>query len=295
MCKNKIIRKNQTKAVGDIAMVFSTCDEYCCIWNGFFKLFRKFFPFWDGPIFSTVSKDFFEEGYHVYGNHYQGTDKSFSTRLIKTLKRIKTKYVLFFLDDFYLVSDVDKTFLMNALLEIKSNKKIKNIVLKDFVKHEARCDERYNQFFHIMRKHGQYKATTNVSIYDRKYLLSLLRKGESAWDFEFFGTFRAHHKNALVLYRDDSMHDAIKYFEAGLLHRGQIQKIYSPYLKKFNINVTEPCVDLTCKKSTKRFWNIYIKSYPYLSLIFPFLKKKFDGYPSYIYRINHIEKEFYLK
>ncbi len=276
-------------------MVFSTCDEYCCIWNGFFKLFKKFFSFWNGAIFSTVSNDFSAEGYYVYGNHYNGIDKSFSTRLIKTLKKIKTKYILFFLDDFYLIDYADENFFINALLEIQCNKKIKNIVLKDFVKHEARCDKRYNNFFHCMKKNAQYKATTNVSIYDRKYLLSLLRKGESAWDFEFFGTFRAQHKNGLVLYRDDSMHDSINYLEAGLLHRGRIQEIYSPYLKKFNLKVSEPNIDLRQKKHSQRVWNVYIKCYPYLSIIFPFIRKNFDGYPSYIYKINHIEKESYIK
>ena len=279
----------------DISLVVCLWDGYKCIWDGFFRLFKENFSFWDGPIFSTIPDDCVINGYSIKGNGYRGKDKSFSTRLIATLKNIKSKYILFFLDDFYLIGPTDKDFFDYACKTIRSDKRVKCIVLKDWVKHDARCTKRYNAFFHILCKKAPYKITANVSIYDRHYLLKILRKGESAWDFEYIGTYRSHFIRSLVLYRDDSKHNAVQYFEGGLLKRSKVQDVYRPVLKSLDINIPDSLgvQSNNPKQKSKKHRSDYL--YPFLSRFFRCFKKRGNAYPKIIYKINHVKNEDYIK
>ena len=290
----------------NVTIVFSSCERYKPIWDGFFLLFDRYFPKTDCNIYGTVKDNYIFKQYLVRGNNYSGDDTSFSTSLLKTLKRIKTKYILFFLDDFYITNYVQSDYVDNAIGLMIKNPKIKNIVLKDFLSTKAKCNVRYNDDFWVVKKKAPYKCTTQTGFFERKYLISLLRKGESAWDFEYIGTYRAQKRNVLLLYRDDKHHNKIPYFADGYLHRGRFNNAYYQFSKDNNLPIVNIAKDnkneTTVKNynvlsrlliSFKRFVAIrYYNCYPFLSLVFPFFRKRKSFVPKKIKQINKFDNKY---
>ena len=294
----------------NVSIIFSSCDAYKILWDDFFRLFKKYMPEIKCNIYGTVSYDYSFDCFNIKGNNYHGKDQSFSTRLIKTLKMVKTDYVLFFLDDFYLTDYTDTEFLMKSISLINNNKKIKNIILKDFISAHARCDLRYNEDFMICRKKAPFRCTTQVSLFEKKYLLSLLRRGESAWDFEMIGSYRAMKKNKLVLYRDDIHHNCFSYFDAGYVHKGCFNPLYDDFANTNNLIKHSIVKKIDPKRRTTKSNNLFARIirhikydldifndtiYPFLSTYFTVFRKKTTFFPKYIHSLNRFPKSEEMK
>ena len=296
----------------EIAVVFSSCDKYKPIWESFFDLFSKYMPKAKYHFYGTVADDYSYKEYFVKGNNYKGRDQSFSTRLLVTLKNIPNRYVLFFLDDFYLIGKVDETIFVNALNVLKSDSSIKNIILKDFVKASCRCDSDYNDMFSIVKKKAPFRCTTQISFFDKNYLISLLRKGESAWEFEFYGSYRARVMNKKVLFRKDEYHNCIPYYDAGYLRKGKFNPVYESFASENNLerfdfsskkfdniddkeainNKFRPNILSVIKKSIHK---LYDNSYPVISCLFRFKKRISGSIPKYIKKMNSFSKDEAMK
>ena len=95
-------------SMNNVSIIFCTCDAYADLWNGFFKLFRKYWPDFDGEIIlNTERKAFQYEGLNISAPLNCGNDVSWSDRLAMSLDRASGEYVLIMLEDFYLKAPVD--------------------------------------------------------------------------------------------------------------------------------------------------------------------------------------------
>lgn len=182
-----------------VSMVFCTCDAYSDLWDGFFKLFKKYWPEWDGEIiFNTDSLEYSCEGLDIVNiPHQEGESKAWSDMLARALKMCRNDKILLVLDDFYFMNYVDNKKWLHTVEVMDQDLSIKSITyLYELGGYQSVSP--IEGFW--MRKHfSLYKITAHLTLYRRDYLLSILRQGESAWDFEINGTVRSWMKGGKFL------------------------------------------------------------------------------------------------
>lgn len=182
----------------DVTILFCSCDAYSDLWDNFFMLLKKYWPEYDGEIIiNTESKGFCYEGLRISSPLNCSSEVSWSDRLSLSLKRVKTPYVLIFLDDFYLKSPVRHKDFMKTLNYMKSHKDVASITyLKEPGGRESIPDL---DGFVQRAKCALYKMTAHITLYKTEYLQSVLKHNESAWEFEVNGTIRSWLKTGMFL------------------------------------------------------------------------------------------------
>ena len=172
--------KNEKK---DIAIVVLSFDGFKELWEPFFDFFFKSWP--NCPYTVYLLNNHKKYNFYSVKNLLVGPDFSWSSSLIKGLKKIKEKRVFFLYDD---------CFIKNIDLEILNNffdLSIKN----DLVSLQLRPSYFISKFgFNkpvLIPKFALYRNALFCNLIERKHLIKLLRFDESAWDFELLGNKRS--------------------------------------------------------------------------------------------------------
>ena len=90
----------------NVTLLLTSCDSYEDLWDNFFKLLTINWPNFDlNVVLNTESKEYSYPGVNITTYQLDKKHKwQWSKRLRKNLEKISTKYILFFLEDFYLIS-----------------------------------------------------------------------------------------------------------------------------------------------------------------------------------------------
>ncbi len=90
-----------------LTVLVCSCDAYEDLWDPFFTLLKKYWPSFDlHIIFNTESKSVSFDGLNIECVH-SPSEKRYGKRMLNALSRVKTKYVLLMLDDFFLRKPVN--------------------------------------------------------------------------------------------------------------------------------------------------------------------------------------------
>lgn len=280
-----------------ISLMMSTCDDYKPLWNGFFKAFYSNVH-WDKPSFMTGSGIFDFENQSIIGIDPKYSKLDFSSRLLIALKNVNTDLVLFMLDDFYLLSSVDRS-LFNDAIKIFDNKSVGCVILHDELSHKSYCEKDYNENYAILKKEAPFRATTQAAIWRVSFLRSLLRRGESPWQFEYLASFRSRRKNKLVLYRKDNLRLFFNYPYGGVFGDGKIREEFLSLVSDNNDLLTFKNNYVKRQKPQIKFWSIFIniqvRLYPFLSVLFRFVKKRYDCLSKVVVKENDASGAIFLK
>ena len=215
----------------DVTILFCSCDAYSDLWENFFVLLKKYWPEYDGEIIlNTETRKFQYDGFHISSPLNCSSEVSWSDRLSLSLKRVKTPYVLIFLDDFYLKSPVRHQEFMKTLNYMKSHQGVASITylkepggrkgipeLDGFVQREQ-C--------------ALYKMTAHITLYKTEYLQSVLKHNESAWEFEVNGTTRSWFKKGIFLCPVNNENAIFSYDFGSLVIRGMYLRQVKEYFEK---------------------------------------------------------------
>ena len=131
-------------------LLVNSCDSYSDCWDGFFQLLLIQWPEFAMPVvLNTESKKYAFEGLNIRTIEGGKKNEAWGSRLIRALKSIDTKYVLFALDDFYLDAPVRVDELEKCYHYMENNPKIayfsfyitrdvNNVKSKDYLGYERR-------------------------------------------------------------------------------------------------------------------------------------------------------------
>lgn len=213
-----------------IPLIVSSCDKCSDLWQPFFWLLKKHWTGFDRKVYlCTDSKTFGYEGVDIECPLSMPKGSTWSENLMSLLSCVDAEYVLFMLDDFWLKRTVDLERLARCEKVIMKDKSVGFICLiKQLEPSEANLvSEEYTDLI----EYGQntpYRVTTQVGLWRKDFLMSLLRKHESAWWFEMFGSKRSR----LSKYRSYVVRESIfDYDDGGVLFRGSYVKEYVDYFK----------------------------------------------------------------
>lgn len=173
-------------------MLVSTCDSYEDTWEAFFKSLKRYWPSFNMTIvLNTESKNYKMENLDIKTfNLFKNKKVPWGARLIEHLKKIDTEYVLFMLDDFFLVKPVNEKMINQCIKYMDENK---NIAVFCF----HRVDDKNNipskkyKNFELRPKNGKYRLNCQTAIWRRERLIKFINKKESPWDFEIYGSIRS--------------------------------------------------------------------------------------------------------
>lgn len=177
------------------AFLLSTCDSYEDTWEPFFKLLNKYWP--DIPMrvyLNTESSKFESDGKLNFKVTSLNTSSSipWSQRLMEVLDKIDEEYVFMVLDDFFLKSPVDNSIFEKLISIMESDDSIASIQLKaSRMIQEGKIEKSSSELSIEEMNISGWKTHFVPTIWRKETLKKWLRKHESIWGFELYGSQRA--------------------------------------------------------------------------------------------------------
>ncbi len=169
----------------DIAILVVSCDNYSDLWSPFFECFRRFWP--DCPYNIYLVSNNKLGNFDGVEPILTGDDVSWSDNLIIALRQVRQKYVLLFIEDLFLSKSVNTQEVKNLFAWANANE-INYLRCRRLLNNG---DKDYDDKVEIISKGQLYRTSTVMSFWNKDVLMDLLKSGESAWQFEYFGTERS--------------------------------------------------------------------------------------------------------
>lgn len=167
-----------------LAILVVSCDNYCDMWEPFFMNFWRFWPNCEYKIY--LLSNYYKTNQKRVIPILVGDDHSWSSNLLKGLDEIEEEYVFMIIDDIFFSDFVPQENLKKVFAWIY---KIKPNYLR--LNPRPKPDKPYSNQFGIVSTGSLYRTATVLSIWKKTVLLDLLKSGESAWDFEIYGSIRS--------------------------------------------------------------------------------------------------------
>lgn len=179
----------------DCTILVNSCDKYEDAWNPFFNLLKKQWP--DCPydiVLSTETKIYSCDFFKVKTIN-SDPKSSWSARLRNTLNNINTDYVLFFLEDFFLLEKVRVDIFNQALELIKGNEEIGLIVFNTTRNLDLSFPDNTDYKKSFIKLDNKVKGRTNVlvGLWRKEYFLKLIFGDENPWEYEINSNIRARY------------------------------------------------------------------------------------------------------
>lgn len=183
----------------DITLVVSSCDKYEDTWYPYFELIKKYWPEHPQNIaLITETKQYQTPGLNITCYNYP-EEYTWSQRLYYTLERISTKYIVFSLEDFFLLDYVKQDRIDECLGWMEANPQIAVCRLCPSDVEELVPTEQYKDFY-LAGDNVPFRLETQVALWNRETLMSFIDLAEDPWAFEGLGTERIKGTNKLFLW-----------------------------------------------------------------------------------------------
>lgn len=184
--------------INKCTILVNSCDSYEDTWNPFFKLLKKYWPDCKYPIvLNTESKKYKFEDLNIttinVEDKYRDKNISWSKRLKNVLNKIDSKYILFMMDDFFLMDYVESNRVEEVInwMEQDNNIAVFSFFRVEDEKHKDVESIKYPHYF-LRDKFGSYRYNCQAAIWNKEELIKSLRDFESAWDWEINGNIRSY-------------------------------------------------------------------------------------------------------
>lgn len=183
-----------------VALLVNSCDLYEDAWEPFFTLFNKYWPDFPYPVYLNTETKAYDGNTMNVKTIMGGREKTWSERLLHALSEIDSEYILFFLEDFFLMSPVNTKVFQEALDTMEANANVGVIsCVPDVVIAEITSVVNDLESFSPIKRKCRFRVNAMTALWRKKFLLSLVDKRENAWQFEINCTKRAFWRKEEVL------------------------------------------------------------------------------------------------
>lgn len=160
-----------------------SCDKYSSVWYPYFELIKKYWP--DHPEHIYLSSE--TRGYSCEGLDITVINSNkvepWSQRLLDVLTQIKEEYIIFSLEDFFLLGHVKTARIEECLRWMKEDTTIAECRFSTF-ETVSTGDSYNNSDFRICPVEHPYRVDTQFAIWRKSNLMALLNPMETPWQFE---------------------------------------------------------------------------------------------------------------
>jgi len=170
----------------NISLLVVSCDAYSDLWEPAITLIESE---WPDISFNIYWGSNFKILHHPgIKNISVGEDRSWCKNLDKMLDEIPTEYVIFMLEDFFLTNKADS----KSIIEIFNFTKRNNIDCCRLIPNESNqgnvLAETVDYNLIEIPKNTPYRISTQMAIWKKSFLRTLLNPKFSAWEFEGINT-----------------------------------------------------------------------------------------------------------
>lgn len=194
----------------DFSILVSSCDLYEDAWNPFFRLLQKNWPECPQRIYlNTETKNYKDEYFDVICLHSPKSLK-WGDRLLNALKKIESEYIMFFLEDFFLLDRVNNDLFLEALSLIR----LDSIGVIKFIPHvqpESYYHSEISENFFPTYKNFRARNAGMASLWKKDYYIKLLKPYENPWEFELFGAIRSKRFKENIFFQNEHLPCAFPY------------------------------------------------------------------------------------
>lgn len=214
----------------DLSILVSSCDLYEDAWMPFFKLLSIQWPECSklDIVLNTEHKRYLCDFLNVR-SFCGGSDITWSKRLINCLNTIKTEYVLVFLEDEFLIKQVNNYELNRVISYMNKYPDIGIIYPHKTNKQTQKIEDDYFSRDLITDTH---RLVCICAIWRKSYLLKVLRDTESPWEFEQNAPSRSKGFPDKVLQYNNRLPDLITYDDQLQIGYGITDKKWLPKTKE---------------------------------------------------------------
>lgn len=196
-----------------VTILVNSCDKYEDAWDPFFKLLKVQWP--DCPydmVLSTETKKYNCDCFDVKTIN-SNRELSWSARLKNVLNQIESEYVLFFLEDFFLLEKVRVDIFDRALNLIESNPEIGLITFNKRRWGSSFPEETdYDRCFVELGKNVKNRTNVLVGLWRKEYYLKLIFEDENPWEYETNSNIRSRYAGYKVFTQNyDASSPAFRY------------------------------------------------------------------------------------
>lgn len=186
--------------INQCSLVVSSCDKYETAWYPYFELIIKYWKDHPKEIYLiSETKSYYHERLQIHCVN-PGIQTTWSERLYQCLSQIKTKYIIFSLEDFFLLAPVRSNRIEECLSWMNENPDI--AVCRLAVSNDpALIPTNEYRDFYIAGNTVAYRLDTQFAIWDKEALMSFLVLSENPWQFEEIGTKRILNSKKIFLWK----------------------------------------------------------------------------------------------
>ena len=222
-------------------LLVNSYDGGADMWDGFFTTVKHEWENFDMPVvLNTESKSYSFEGFNIqtFQFYKPGQNVPWAKRLIRTLKAIKTDYVLFFLEDFWLEGKVDVEFLERSFEWLKANPDVAVLSYKPVSDYGPNIRDNRFERFEKRPQDGKYRFNCQAAIWRREKLIKYLRPHESPWEWEILGSVRSfrYKEGFYTLIKGEK--EVLPYDMGWVMYRGKwCKRAALPIAEKYGLNI----------------------------------------------------------
>ena len=179
----------------NIDLLVVSCDSYSDVWDTFFSFFFRCWNDCPLDIYLLSNEKSYDQS--RVNTIKVGRDISWSDNLLNGIDQLKKDYVFLLFEDLLLNQKVSTTY-FNRLSKWINNHNPNYLRL--CISHKPKY---FDDLVGRIPDKTPYKTSTMPCIWKRSTLREILKKGESAWDFEIKGSKRAYEYDGFyAVYKD---------------------------------------------------------------------------------------------
>ena len=166
-----------------VALLVMSCDKYSSAWYPYFELIKKYWPDHPQKVYlSAETRSYRTAGLNVITINSNCVEP-WSKRLYDVLNHISEEYVIFSLEDFFLLEQVDSKRIKECLRWMHENESIAEVRFSTFETIESGEIYKSSEFRICPREH-KYRIDTQFALWRKSFLISILNRNETPWQFE---------------------------------------------------------------------------------------------------------------
>lgn len=236
------MNKMTSSAKHDLTIFVNTSDSFDDCWKPFFKLFKLYWPNCPFPIvLNTETKEFSYKGLNIRCTkvaHNKSDKLGWSECLMRALDSIDSTYILYLQEDYFLEAPVKEKILIALLNKMKAGFAC-TIVFSGGVGPWKPTES--DSIWEVDKK-AKWRLSLQAGLWEKSVLRSLLRKHETPWQLESYGSFRTRKlKQRICSVNRDIFSgkgkDIFPYSPTGIVAGRWVKSIVEPLFKKHGIYV----------------------------------------------------------
>ncbi|SFI04003.1 hypothetical protein SAMN04487830_1193 [Pseudobutyrivibrio sp. OR37] len=223
-----------------IAILINTCDAFEDCWDLFFAGISNCWSDCSLPIYlNTQSSTYCNEkikDLKVFTSPEYKEKDCWGKRLINTLQKIDSPYVIMLLEDFVLSAPVNSNIDLDELVEEMENDKSIGVI---YLHHHpsTNVNEPWNQIYGKLPQKCDYKLTTQPGLWRKDYLLECIKGIENPWEWEVYRSKYAWHRKEKEYALLNSENNFFHFAEGGVIGKGKWRREVVELAKEYNINI----------------------------------------------------------